>query len=325
MPTITQPISDIPAAIPISVAVLFPETVPGVALYLGNEDTDTYRLYRGPELEITAADLESLRSRGISRLYVASDEYASYQHYLREHLDSMLEDESVSPARRAGCLNEVLRDTLGDIFRRGDLENRLREINDFGRKMVRTLCRDDLVFSELRAFLYHDYHTFTHSANVAVYSVLLARESGIQDREELTAIAVGGLLHDAGKLDIPASILSKPGRLDERETSVMRRHPVLGFRKLSHRPDLSFGQLMMIYQHHEHVDGKGYPVRCTARELHLWGRICAITDVFEALTSSRPYRPALNLPTASRVMQERSGAAFDEDLLKCWIQILTSK
>lgn len=322
MQTLTQPVSDIPAAIPVSVAVLFPETVPGVALYLGDEESDTYRLYRGGHLPITTADLENLRGRGITRLYVASDEYAEYQKYLRENLESMLGDESVPPVRRAGCLNEVVRDVLGDVFRRGNLENRLYEINELGKKVVRTVCRDDIVFSELRAVLYHDYHTFTHSANVAVYSVLLSQEIGIRDRAELTAIAVGGLLHDAGKLDIPTSILTKPGRLDEREMTVMRTHPTLGFRKLCHRADLSRGQLMMIYQHHEHVDGTGYPVRCAARELHDWGRVCAITDVFEALTSHRPYRPALNVDTACRVMQERSGAAFDEELLKCWLRIL---
>ena len=325
MSTITQAVSDLSTAIPISVAVLFPETVPGVALYLAGDESDSYRLYRGADLEITADDLENLRRRGITKLYVAPDEYTGYQRYLRAHLDVILDNESVPPAQRAGCLNEVLRDMLGEIFRRGDLENRLQEINELGRKMVGIVARDDVVFSELRAVLYHDYHTFTHSANVAVYSVLLARESGIDDREELGAIAVGGLLHDAGKLDIPSAILTKPGKLDEREMDIMRRHPLLGFRKLSHRADLSFGQLMMIYQHHEHMDGGGYPVRCTCRDLHRWGRICAIADVFEALTSNRPYRAALNLAAACRIMQERAGAAFDEELLKCWIRILTAR
>src|SRR5205814_137178 len=140
---------------------------------------------------------------------------------------------------------------------------------------------------------------------------------------ELSAIAAGGLLHDAGKLDIPSEILTKPGKLTDAEFTIVRRHPTLGFRKLCHRKDLSLGQMMMIYQHHEHVDGGGYPVRSVLRELHEWGRICAVADVFEALTSNRPYRAGFSFPTACGIMQEQSGTSFDKDFLKCWMQLVS--
>src|SRR5262249_29729089 len=156
-----------------------------------------------------------------------------------------------------GCLNEVIRDVLGDIFRRGNLDQRMEQIKELGEKTVRAICRDDIVLTELRGVLYHDYHTFTHSANVAFYCVILAKSLGTSDQAERTAIATGGPRHDPGKLDIPADILTKPGRLTDEEMTVVRRHPTLGFRKLCHRRDLTFGQLMMVYQHHEHLNGKG--------------------------------------------------------------------
>jgi HD-GYP domain-containing protein (c-di-GMP phosphodiesterase class II) len=317
------------SVIPISVATLLPETVPGVALYIRLDDQGTYReqevyrLYRGPEFSVTAADLATLRSRGITTLYVSGDEYRRYQDYLRQNLDDVLEDDSVLPARRVGCLNEVVRDVLGDIFRRGDLDQRIEEVKELGEKTVRAICRDDIVLREMRGVLYHDYHTFTHSANVAFYCVMLARSLGINDLGELSAIATGGLLHDAGKLDIPSEILTKPGRLTDDEMKIVRKHPTVGFRKLSHRQDLSTGQLMMVYQHHEHVDGNGYPVHCIASELHEWSRICAVADVFEALTSNRPYRAGLSYATSCRIMQEQAGTTFDRDFLKCWMQIVS--
>jgi HD-GYP domain-containing protein (c-di-GMP phosphodiesterase class II) len=317
------------SVIPISVATLLPETVPGVALYIRLEDqgtyrtVETYRLYRGPDFTVTAEDLATLRSRGVMKLYVSGDEYRLYQDYLRQNLDDMLDDASVSPARRVGCLNEVVRDVLGDIFRRGDLDRRMEEVKELGEKTVRAICFDDIVLKEMRGVLYHDYHTFTHSANVAFYCVMLARSLGINDFGELSAIATGGLLHDAGKLDIPTEILTKPGRLNDAEIKIVRKHPTVGFRKLSHRQDLSTGQLMMVYQHHEHVDGNGYPVRCIASELHEWSRICAVADVFEALTSNRPYRAGLSYDTSCRIMQEQSGTTFDRDFLKCWMQIVS--
>ncbi len=86
----------------------------------------------------------------------------------------------------------------------------MEQIKELGEKTVRAICHDDIVLTELRGVLYHDYHTFARSANVAFYCVLLARSLGITSYDDLTAIATGGLLHDAGKLDIPADILTKP-------------------------------------------------------------------------------------------------------------------
>ncbi len=331
MSTCTTASVAIDAVIPISVATLLPESVPGVALYirLGEEgnfrEQESYRLYRGRGFPVTGADLDSLRDRGVSTLFVSGDEHRQYQDYLRQNLNHVLDDASVPPARRVGCLNEVVRDVLGDIFRRGDLDKQMEQIKELGQQTVRAICHDDLVLTELRGVLYHDYHTFTHSANVAFYCVMLARSLGITSLDELSSIATGGLLHDAGKLDIPADILTKPGRLSDDEYRTMRRHPTLGFRKLCHRPDLTLGQLMMVYQHHEHMDGHGYPVHAVAGELHEWGRICAVADVFEALTSNRPYRAGLSYRTACDIMQNQAGTTFDRDFLKCWMQIVEQR
>lgn len=317
--------------IPVSVATLLPETVPGVALYIEMcregmyAARDEYRLYRGPGFPVTADDLANLRKRGITTVYVSAVEHRQYQDYLRQNLNRVLDDESVPAVRRVSCLNEVVRDILSDIFRWGDLDQRMEDLQQLGRQTVRAICKGDVVLNELRGVLYHDYHTFTHSANVAFYCVVLAQSLGITDQDELSAIATGGLLHDAGKLDIPNSILTKPGALDDDERRIMRRHPRLGFSKLCRRNDLSQGQLLMVYQHHERLDGHGYPVRATARELHEWGRICAVADVFEALTSNRPYRAGLSYRTACEIMQKESGAAFDRDFLKCWLEIVEKR
>src|SRR5438132_12265207 len=115
MPTCTSSQPEIQATIPISVATLLPETTPGIALHLRDDNDDSFRLYRSAEHSITAADLDNLRSRGISKLYVAGDDHNDYHRYVRENLDRVLDDESVPAHRRLGCLNEVVRDVLGDV------------------------------------------------------------------------------------------------------------------------------------------------------------------------------------------------------------------
>lgn len=310
------------AAIAVSVATLLPGTVPGTSLYISATGSGSYTLYRAPEHPITEADLENLRRRGISKLYVAGEDHQRYQAYLREHLDHVLEDDTVPHMQRVGCLNAVVRDVLGDVFQQRNLDEQIGQLKEYGEKIVGAICRDGIVLTELRGVLYHDYHTFTHSANVAMYSVMLARALGISDREELSEIATGGLLHDAGKLDIPPGILTKPGRLDDAELRMIRRHPDFGFRKLCQRDDLSRRQLMMVYQHHEQIDGSGYPVRSAGSEIHLWGRICGVADVFEALTANRPYRAGSSFAQACEMMNERSGKAFDEEVLRCWMHFV---
>lgn len=307
-----------------SVATLLPGTVPGAALYISSSGVNSYTLYRAPEHPITEADLENLRRRGIHKLYVSGDDHQRYQAYLREHLDHVLKNDSVPHMQRVGCLNAVLRDVLGDVFEQGNLDENIGKLKEYGEKIVGAICREGIVLTELRGVLYHDYHTFTHSANVAMYAVMLARALGIGDRAELSAIATGGLLHDAGKLEIPPGILTKPGRLDDAELRMIRRHPDFGFRKLCQRDDVSRRQLMMVYQHHEQMDGGGYPVRSVGSEIDDWGRICAVADVFEALTSNRPYRPGSSFAHACELMKERSGSAFDKDILKCWMQFVAT-
>ena len=177
--------------------------------------------------------------------------------------------------------------------------------------------------SELNSVLHFDYSTFTHSANVAYYTLILASTLGITDRAVLRKIGIGALLHDIGKLGIPEKILLKPGRLAPEEWNVLRSHPAKGLMALREQDQLEFGQLMMVYQHHERIDGTGYPVRLVGDEIHEWARICAVADVYEALTSNRPYRRALPAVEAFEVIEKGEGSGLEPEFLQCWKQTIT--
>jgi HD-GYP domain-containing protein (c-di-GMP phosphodiesterase class II) len=184
------------------------------------------------------------------------------------------------------------------------------------------ICREEMTAGELLRILNHDYHTFTHSANVSFYCVLLAKASGITDFDDLRQIATGAMLHDFGKLDIAESILKKRGRLDDTEMDVIERHPAIGLRLLATRDDLTYAQLMMVYQHHERMDGSGYPVGVSGSKIHPWAQICAIVDVYKALTSHRPYRRGLPQEDAIAIMDRQAGMGLNQGLWKCWKTII---
>lgn len=306
--------------IPISVATLLPTEVVGLDLYQQDPDGDRFKLYRGSEFPLTMDDLSRLHNRGVFRLYIPKASQPTYQKYLRQ-IATSTDKESVPLSARAGALNEVVRDVLQSAFSRKDTDQTVHAAEKLGLLATEIITQDELAASDLFQVLHHDYATFTHSANVAFYCGILAAELGYA-RHEIERITTGGLLHDLGKLEIDEEILCKPGKLDEREFRKIRAHPLLGFKKLVHRKDLCEGQLMMAYQHHERLDGKGYPVGCVEDDIHPWAKLCTVVDVFEALTSQRSYRSPMTHSKALALQQRDNGTAFDREIMACWISII---
>lgn len=173
--------------------------------------------------------------------------------------------------------------------------------------------------------LIHDYYTYTHVTNVAVYCLVLAEALGIRSQKELSAIAVGALLHDVGKRMIPVSLLNKTGPLTPEERTLINEHPTAGFKELCRLEHLSREQLMMVYQHHERLDGKGYPCGITEEEILPWSRICCVADVYDAITSHRAYHRPMPVAEAAAYLVRHAGTTFDKDMVACWISKVMSQ
>ncbi|MEP0344689.1 HD-GYP domain-containing protein [Rhodopirellula bahusiensis] len=212
-------------------------------------------------------------------------------------------------------------DVLQCCFSSSDVDATVHAVGELGGLAASLISREDFAARDLFRVMSHDYATFVHSANVAMYAGLLAHGLGMR-RHDIELVISGGLLHDLGKLEIPDRILTKPGRLTEEEFEIVKRHPGEGFRQLARREDLTFGQLMMVYQHHERLDGVGYPVGCVDDEIHSWGRLCAVVDIFEAVTSKRPYRTPMSREAACNLIRRDSGRGLDQEMVECWISII---
>ncbi len=155
-----------------------------------------------------------------------------------------------------------------------------------------------------------DESTEEHTRRVALRAVQVGEELGLPPNQ-LRALAIGGLLHDIGKLAVPARILQKPAALDNDEFDVIRRHPELGERLL--RELGGFGETVrhLVRSHHERLDGQGYPDGLAERSLSVHTRILAVCDVYDALVSPRVYRPAWPQQRALEHLREETGSAFD--------------
>lgn len=157
--------------------------------------------------------------------------------------------------------------------------------------------------------------TGDHVRRVAEYSELLALLSGI-DKEEAELIKLASPMHDIGKVGIPDAILKKPGKLDNAEFDVMKTHSEIGFNllKSSNRPILKTAAVIA-YQHHEKWDGSGYPQQLAGDDIHIYGRITAVADVFDALGSARVYKEAWPLEKILSLFKEQRGVHFDPKLV----------
>ncbi len=173
-----------------------------------------------------------------------------------------------------------------------------------------------------------DQYTFGHSERVSLYAVELARSlKEYQDEQKLNDLRLSALLHDMGKINIPESILIKPGLLTEREFAIIKTHPIVGARMIEKISGLEHLKSGILY-HHERWDGQGYPTGKKGDAIPLEARILAVADAFDAMTSSRAYRKGMDYRTAFKALEEGRSTQFDPNLLNAlstvkhkWIKI----
>jgi HD-GYP domain-containing protein (c-di-GMP phosphodiesterase class II) len=306
--------------LPVPTASLSSSSVLEFDLYLQRPGRAVAELYRGTTYPLEDKDIAELRREGVDRLYIKSDSAQAYRRYLR----SLLGNSKISPAVRINALRDLTRVAFQDALATSDHGRLVAVASEFGSEVANVLVEHAIPFRDLWRTLEHDFYTFTHVCNVGVYSALMARKLGFADSNELAQIATGALLHDIGKRHVPASVLNKKGKLTEEEWELVRGHPVSGFRELMTRPELSWAQLMMVYQHHEKMDGSGYPTGVTGEEIHPWARICCVVDVFDALTCCRPYRKAVPKLEVCEHLEKHAGTWFDAELVAEWTKQLRS-
>jgi HD-GYP domain-containing protein (c-di-GMP phosphodiesterase class II) len=162
-----------------------------------------------------------------------------------------------------------------------------------------------------------DLNTGVHSTRLAEWGMRVGQELGLEE-SQLQNLEVAALLHDIGKVGIPDSILRKPGKLDDAEFELMKKHPEYGWAVLRMLPGFERAALDILH-HHERCDGKGYPAGLRDTEIPIVSRIVCVIDAFDAMVSSRPYRKGLPYEEAVRRLVESSGTQFDAKVVQCFL------
>ena len=182
--------------------------------------------------------------------------------------------------------------------------------------MVDFISTDLSAANTLMKLSTHDYYTYNHSINVSVYSIAICKSILGEDKKLLVTAGLGGLLHDLGKRKVDLKLINKPGKLDPEEWIEMKKHPGYGFELLQDIPTISNEVKRIVHEHHEHMDGTGYPAGISEQQILKLSRIASVADVFDALTTKRSYKDACSAQEALEIMAKMPEGKFDPEVFK---------
>ena len=193
-------------------------------------------------------------------------------------------------------------------------------------RIVDTIIKDDEIARNLLKITSHDFRPYTHSVTVGILGISLSKElfKG-SDAHNLHEIGVGFFLHDIGKMNIDLAIINKPGKLTEDEMAVIRKHSEYGHQILEEAKQLSDECKHIVLEHHERFDGTGYPYKLKGVSINLYGRICSIADVYEALTALRPYKNQVTPIVALKIMKDEMLRHFQRSLFEQFANLLVNR
>lgn len=273
------------------------------------------------ELALSPEQIDELQSQGFDTVLVRDYEYAGIAEHFKRNLTELLRSDHRSASERYAILQAAVAFEIEQALRTNNAHYMIAVAKEIARDIAGFLSDNRVSPAELFAMIRHDSTTFVHVMNVAGYLVLLARELGECDPVE--ELAVGAILHDFGKQMLPREAISKASRPNSSEArQSLAKHPQLGYEALVGRRGVSTSQLMMVYQHHERLDGSGYPVGILAEEIHPWAQMLAVVDAFDNLTADRPCRKRMTCEQALEFLaQEAQENRLNKDYVTCWASV----
>jgi len=293
-----------------------------IPIYLPVESGFT--LYRCERTEFGEADRERLLANGVQSVFIRVTDRRQYRCELEQRLQVFVADPSVSLDRASSVAYEAALGLVDEVLAEFDLQAHKERLENVSRSVVTLVLRDQSSFSHLYAASKHNFCTATHMVNVATWMVPLANFMGCHDRDRLSAMCKAGLVHDIGKVQIPDAILNKKEDLSEDEWALIRRHPANGRRDLQESGETDELVLNVVSQHHERLDGSGYPLGLKGDQINPISSLCSVIDSFDAMTAVRPYMQ--NPLSVSRALNLLSQGAteqrYDPQVVIGWTKML---
>lgn len=275
-------------------------------------------LYKSAGYEYSLAARDRLADQGIKFFYIPVSQHKVFREMLARQMNGTFEDKSRPAPERAHIIRASCSKMIEDTLLLPGQPEPIAAVGAIAESFLNWSESDPNGFSYLLDMSQHDFYTTTHMVNVGVGCGMLVKAAHPGDHAMFTAAVRGGLLHDLGKRNIDPDILNKEGKLDAAEWELIKSHPTVGYNELKESGIVSDDILAMVRDHHERLDGKGYPNGLKADQITELARICAIVDVFDAITAARPYRGPTPPEDSLKIMSQGRGTQFDPTLFDIW-------
>ena len=304
--------------------ILQVDTIPGFNIFLPAQGKKDHALYRSGSDPFREEHRKKLTQDKVLEIFIKTSDRRLYSQYIEDYLTEIISDPSFSAEKKSKMVYDCSTELLQNIFTKTQIADKIPSVSSVVKSTVEYLSEGVREFLTMLDAMSHDYYTTNHSVNVCTIGLALGQRIGLKG-QELNELGIGLLLHDLGKSKIDESILKKKGPLNEQEWKIMKKHPKNGAAIAEGTKRVMPLSLTVIRQHHEKCTGKGYPMGLYEPQIHLFGHIAALADVYDALTTVRPYNAALQGFPAIQLMQKEMADDFSRDLFKELVLLLNER
>ena len=288
------------------------------AIYVQHAKDNEPVLYRRKGDDLSTPDFDRLRANGLSCFHVRCQDLRACENVLEERLREVLDAESGSVAERAQLVAHVGTRVARDLSNGPDPDTGLTRATRLLETVMASVLSDPHVASNMLNMAGHESGVASHMFLVSTLAIMFGQEALGADGPALLELGIAGMMHDIGKLSIASTLLNKEEKLTPEEFDLIQQHPIESVRLLRDDAAITDHVRRLILEHHERIDGQGYPLGLPAHDLAVGSRVLAIVDTFHAMTGRRAYRPSVSIHEALKVMRRNAGRQLDADLLRCW-------
>lgn len=300
--------------VPVGIESIEPDMFPDVALHL--RSNGKYVLYKSNGRMFSKQDAQRLMTNNIDFLYVSPADMEVINQYMEANAERFLTSDNFDGRTKGKIIYQTSINFVGDIFQNpkkaGDLDRSKRLVEN----LMNYLADDRDALTSLETVMTKNYYTFVHSLQVTALSLMVHADAYSLARDELVDVGIGTLLHDFGKIFIPQDLLNKVGKLTDDEIAILKRHPQEGYNYLKENTGLNDICLSIVRDHHERINGNGYPKGLQRAEISRSAQVGGMCDVFCILTIDRNGQNTLPPYLAIQVMRQEMKDAFDKRLLE---------
>lgn len=283
---------------------------------------------KGRALIVKGATLDDFQIDGLLRLGVSGiytrdgeeeeEDLSAIQ--IPDSVKRVVEKERVEDRAKIK-ISEDVKKRVGEgiqyLYSNSDTQKFSETANNIAGELQKAIEANEAIAVDIGALKVSDEYTFKHSVDVAAMAMIIGKKHGLSD-QEVREIGISGLLHDVGKSKIPGEILNKPARLTDDEFEIMKQHTVYGYHILKEKDQFSQSILMGVLQHHEKINGTGYPLGITGDKMHVYAKIISLADIYDALVTERSYKKGFSQRDAVEMIMAMT-AELDIDAMKSFL------